>query len=223
MNSHFTDYNWNSSFMRIAIDKRTWLHDPAKSMSLTEQEPYGKAEFPMINYDRFHQKDYTYAYFVHNALYRGAKIAKLNVKTKKIIYWDPPTGYYPHEPVFVQADGAIGEDDGIIISSGPISSPAGTSFMVILNAKDLSQLALVKNPNNAPYSLHNRFYKVGPNKAPSTTKMIPKTNSTTMPTSNATTMRRPTPTRKIPASATMAVTSFTTTAVGVLFATFFAM
>ena len=194
-------------------------------MSLTEQEPYGKAEFPMINYDRFHQKDYTYAYFVHNALYRGAKIAKLNVKTKKIIYWDPPTGYYPHEPIFVQADGAIGEDDGIIISAGPVSSPAGTSFMVILNAKDLSQLALVKNPNNAPYSLHNRFYKVGPNttKAPSTTKMIPKTNSTMMPTRNATTMPRPTPTRKIPASATMTATSFTTIAVAVVFATLFAM
>ena len=218
MNFCFADYNWNSSFIRIAIDKRTWLYDPTKSMPLTKQHPYGKAEFPLINYDRFHQKDYTYVYFVHNALYRGAKIAKLNVKTKEIIYWEPPAGYYPHEPVFVQADDAAGEDEGIIISAGPISSPAGTSFMVILNAKDLSQLALVKNPNNAPYSLHNRFYKVGPNttKAPSTTKIIPKTNSTAMTTSNATT-------RKIPAGTTMVTKSVATIVVAVVFATVFAM
>ena len=217
MNFYFADYNWSSSFMRIAIDKRTWLYDPAKSMSLTNQHPYGKAEFPVINYDRFHQKDYTYAYFVHNALYRGAKVAKLNVKTKKIIYWDPPAGYYPHEPVFVQADGAVGEDEGIIISAGPISSPAGTSFMVILNAKDLSQLALVKNPNNAPYGLHNRFYKVGPNttKAPSTTKMIPKTNATTMP--------HPASTRKIPAGANMVATSFATIVLAAIHSAFFAI
>ena len=157
------DTAWAASIIRIAIEKRSWSFDAAKSGPLTDPDPYGKAEFTMINYEKYHQKDYTFTYFVANALYRGAAIAKLNVKTKKSIVWKPPLGYYPQEPIFVQADNAVGEDDGIILCSGPVSNPPGTSFLAILNAKDLSQIALIKNPNAAPFGLHNRYYKRGKN------------------------------------------------------------
>eukprot|EP00795_Rhopilema_esculentum_P011547 gene11547-21779_t len=160
---------WNTSIIRIAIDKRSWSYDEAKSEALTAQDPFGRAEFPMINYEQHHQKDYTYTYFVENALYREAKIVKLNVKTKSIIRWIPPVGFYPQEPIFIQRDGGTGEDDGVILCSGPVSMPAGTSFLAILNATDLSQIALVKNPSAAPFGLHNRFYKATP--AVATTKI----------------------------------------------------
>ena len=159
------DYSWNASAIRIAIDKKTWTFDATKSGPLTEADPFGKLDFPSINYEGYHEKSYTFTYFVVNSLYRGAKIAKLNVVTKKMIFWTPPVGHYPQEPIFVQSEGNVGEDEGIILCSGPISNPAGTSFLAILNAKDLSQIALIKNPNGAPLGLHNRFYKRKKSKA----------------------------------------------------------
>ena len=159
LKSMLNNLSWNASAICVAIDKRSWSYDAVKSGPLTETDPFGKAEFPMINYERCHQKNYSFAYFVANALYRSAKIAKLNVKTKKAIFWTPPLGYYPQEPIFVQSDSATGEDDGLILCSGPVSNPLGTSFLAILNAKDLAQIALIKNPNGAPMGLHNRFYK----------------------------------------------------------------
>ena len=159
LKSMLNDLPWKASVIRVAIDKRSWSYDAAKSGPLTETDPFGKAEFPVINYERKHQQDYTFAYFTTNALYRNAKITKLNVKTKKTIDWTPPFGYYPQEPIFVQPDDATGEDEGVVLCSGPVSNPPGTSFLAILNATDLSQIALIKNPNAAPMGLHNRFYK----------------------------------------------------------------
>jgi len=159
LKSMLNDLQWSASVIRVAIDKRTWSFDATKSGPLTETDPYGKAEFPTINYERYHQRNYTFAYFVANALYRNPKIAKLNVVTKQMIFWTPPVGYYPQEPIFVQSDGEFDEDEGVILCSGPVSNPTGTSFLAILNAKDLSQIALIKNPNGAPMGLHNRFYK----------------------------------------------------------------
>ena len=159
LKSMLNDLPWSASAIRAAIDKRSWSYDSTKSGPLTENDPIGKAEFPTINYERCHQKNYTFAYFAANALYRSAKIAKLNVQTKKTIYWTPPFGYYPQEPIFVQSERATGEDDGIILCSGPVSNPPGRSFLAILDAKDLTQIALIKNPNGAPMGLHNRFYK----------------------------------------------------------------
>jgi len=153
------DYSWNASAIHIAIDKRTWSYDASKSGPLTETDPFGKLDFPCINYERYHQMSYTFTYFVVNSLYRGAKIAKLNVITKRMIYWTPPFGYYPQEPAFIQSEGEVDEDEGIILCSGPVTNPPGTSFLAILNAKDLSQKALIRNPNAAPFGLHNRFYK----------------------------------------------------------------
>ena len=167
------DLSWNTSIIRIAIDKRTWSYDAMKSRALTDTDPFEKADFPAINYQKNHQKNYTFAYFVANALYRRAKIAKLNVVTKKTIFWTPPFGYYPQEPIFVQSERGTAEDDGVILCSGPISNPQGTSFLAILDAKDLSQIALIKNPNAAPMGLHNRFYQ----------RKSPKTSSSSRETS----------------------------------------
>eukprot|EP00794_Sanderia_malayensis_P018028 gene18028-19834_t len=188
-------YNWSASFLRIAIDKRSWSFDAMKSGPLTTNDPYGKAEFPMINYEGHHQRDYTFVYFVANALYRESKIGKLNVKTKQEIYWTPPTGYYPQEPIFVPEEGATEEDRGVILCSGPISKPAGTSFLAVLNATDLTQIALVQNPNAALFGLHNRFYKAASTPPvttkPSTSKKPPVTSSgakTQQPTTPSTAM-----------------------------------
>ena len=170
-------YNWSTSFIRIAINKNTWSYDPSLSGSLTQTEPYGKAEFAQINYDKFHNKDYTYTYFLSNPVNPEPRIAKLNVKTKNITYWVPPVGYYPQEPVFLQPDEAVGEDEGVILCSGPVSDTVpSSSFLAVLNATDMKLIAMVKNPNTGLISLHNRFYKsrvpatnVPATKAPATT------------------------------------------------------
>jgi len=158
------DLSWSASAIRVAIDKRGWSYDATKSAPLTETDPFGKLDYPSINYERYHQRSYSFIYFIANSHNRGAKIAKLNIFTRKMIFWTPPFGYYPQEPIFVpsvlaQSEWGNDEDNGIILCSGPISNPPGTSFLAILNAKDLSQVALIKNPNAAPFGQHNRFYK----------------------------------------------------------------
>ena len=157
--SMLNDLPWNASLIRVAIDKRSWSYDAAKSGPLTKKDPFGPGEFPRINYEQYHQKSYTFVYFVTNSLYRNAKITKLNVKTKKTIDWTPPFGYYPQEPIFVQSENATGEDEGVVLCSGPVSNPPGRSFLAILNAKDLSQISLITNPNGALLGLHSRFYR----------------------------------------------------------------
>ena len=159
MNNILNNLSWSASAIRIAIDKRGWLYDATKSGPLTDKDPFGKIDYPSINYERCHQRSYSFVYFIAGSQNRVVQIAKLNVITRKIIFWTPPFGYYPQEPIFVQSEGGSSEDDGIILCSGPVSSPPATSFLAILNAKDLSQVALIKNPNAAPFGQHNRFYK----------------------------------------------------------------
>ena len=178
-------YNWSTSFIRIAINKNTWSYDPSLSGSLTQTEPYGKAEFAQINSDRFHNKDYTYAYFVSNPVTRDTRIAKLNVKTKQLTYWVPPVGYYPQEPIFMQPDEAVGEDEGVILCSGPVSDTVpSSSFLAVLNATDMKLIAMAKNPNTGLISLHNRFYKrLASN--PQTSSPIPSKVPSTMKSTTA--------------------------------------
>ena len=171
-------YTLNTSFIRIAINKNTWSYDSSLSGSLTQTEPYGKAEFTQINYDKFHNKDYTYTYFLSNPVNPEPRIAKLNVKTKNITYWVPPVGYYPQEPVFLQPDEAVGEDEGVILCSGPVSDTVpSSSFLAVLNATDMKLIAMVKNPNTGLISLHNRFYK---SRVPATNMPATKAPATTV-------------------------------------------
>jgi beta,beta-carotene 9',10'-dioxygenase len=65
-------------------------------------------------------------------------------------------GCFPGEPVFVATPGAEGEDDGVILSV-VLDSQAGRSFLLVLDAANLHELARAEAPHHIPFGFHGQF------------------------------------------------------------------
>ncbi|XP_038959208.1 retinoid isomerohydrolase isoform X2 [Rattus norvegicus] len=116
-------------------------------------------EFPQINYQKCGGKPYTYAYGLGLNHFVPDKLCKLNVKTKEIWMWQEPDSY-PSEPIFVSQPDALEEDDGVVLSV-VVSPGAGQkpAYLLVLNAKDLSEIARAEVETNIPVTFHGLFKK----------------------------------------------------------------
>lgn len=111
-------------------------------------------EFPRLN-ESMIGKDYQYFYAVHIHP-RGDGILKFNHYDTKNRYWFEE-GAYANEPVFVPRPGALSEDDGVILTVvNNINEKS--SFLLILDAKDLKELARVPVPHFIPFGFHGQFF-----------------------------------------------------------------
>nr|AFZ78092.1 retinoid isomerohydrolase [Petromyzon marinus] len=115
-------------------------------------------EFPRINYEKNNGRDYTFAYGLGLNHFVPDKIYKLNVKTKEHWVWQIP-GTYPSEPIFIARPDAQDEDDGVLLTTVVSPGPAGRTpaFLLILNAKDLTEVARAEVDVNIPVSFHGMF------------------------------------------------------------------
>jgi carotenoid cleavage dioxygenase-like enzyme len=115
-------------------------------------------ELPRINYGRHNGRRYRYAYGVGQ---RGAatdflnQLVKLDVDTGATNMWYE-AGCYPGEPVFVAAPEATGEDDGVLLSV-VLDSASGTSFLLVLDAGSLREMARARVPHVVPFGFHGQF------------------------------------------------------------------
>ncbi|MDX8153279.1 carotenoid oxygenase family protein [Patulibacter brassicae] len=66
-------------------------------------------------------------------------------------------GCYPGEPIFVPAPDAEHEDEGAVLSV-VLDSHAGRSFLVVLDARDLSEIARAELPHHLPFNFHAQFF-----------------------------------------------------------------
>jgi beta,beta-carotene 9',10'-dioxygenase len=66
------------------------------------------------------------------------------------------TGGYPTEPVFVPRPDAVEEDDGVVLSV-LLDAPSRTSFLLVLDAHDLTELARATIPFAIPFGLHGAY------------------------------------------------------------------
>ncbi|KAI1883310.1 hypothetical protein AGOR_G00243880 [Albula goreensis] len=114
-------------------------------------------EFPQINYSRCSGKNYTYAYGLGLNHFIPDRICKLNVRTKETWVWQEPDSY-PSEPLFVQTPDGVDEDDGIlltiVVNPGAALRPA---YVLILNAKDLSEIARAEVEVIIPVTFHGMY------------------------------------------------------------------
>ncbi|XP_027746855.1 uncharacterized protein LOC114061042 isoform X4 [Empidonax traillii] len=114
-------------------------------------------EFPQINYKKYSGKPYTYTYGLGLNHFVPDRLCKLNVKTKETWVWQEPDSY-PSEPIFVSHPDALEEDDGvvlsIVISPGTGPKPA---YLLILSAKDMSEVARAEVEVNIPVTFHGYF------------------------------------------------------------------
>ena len=65
----------------------------------------------------------------------------------------PKDDHYPSEVSFLPRPGATAEDDGVLIST-VLGARLGKSYLLVLNATDLSQIATADAPEFLPFPSH---------------------------------------------------------------------
>ena len=113
-------------------------------------------ELPRINYGRCNERPYRYVWGNgYGADGWFEKILKIDTTDGTTLSWSQP-GCYPGEPVFVARPEAEHEDDGVLLSV-VLDAEAETSFLLVLDAADLSELARAQAPHHIPFGFHGQF------------------------------------------------------------------
>lgn len=129
--------------------------DPLCHTIKVQQISSEHVEFPRLN-EAMIGKDYQYFYAIH-ILPHGDGIIKYNHFSPRNTYWFEE-GAYANEPLFVSHPQAQAEDDGVILTVVN-NLEKKQSFLLILDAKDLKELARVDVPHFIPFGFHGQFFK----------------------------------------------------------------
>jgi carotenoid cleavage dioxygenase-like enzyme len=114
-------------------------------------------ELPRINYGRCNERAYRYVWGVGSAGGWLDRIVKADVVQRSSSLW-AEDGCYPGEPVFVGAPDAQREDEGVLLSV-VLDGRAGNSFLLVLDAASLHELARAEVPHQIPFGFHGQFAK----------------------------------------------------------------
>jgi len=118
-------------------------------------------ELAQINYARHNERPYRYAWGVGEAGDWLDRIVRADVVERTSTEWRE-RGCWPGEPVFVARPQATKEDDGVLLSV-VLDGRSSTSFLLVLDAANLTELARAEVPHHIPFSFHGRFAaSVGP-------------------------------------------------------------
>ena len=126
--------------------------DTVAGEQLAEQD----IELPRINYGAHNERPYRFVW--GNGTGPGGwleKIVKVDTETGHTISWEEP-GCFAGEPVFVAAPGAQDEDEGVLLSV-VLDGGSERSFLLVLDACDLSELARAEVPHHIPFGFHGQF------------------------------------------------------------------
>jgi carotenoid cleavage dioxygenase-like enzyme len=114
-------------------------------------------ELPRIDYSRRNGKPYRYAY--GTASTDGGfpdQLTKADLEDGTSVSWSEP-GTYPGEPIFARAPGTEAEDSGVLLSV--VLAPADdTSFLLALDAADLSEIGRARVPHHIPFGFHGNYF-----------------------------------------------------------------
>jgi carotenoid cleavage dioxygenase-like enzyme len=113
-------------------------------------------ELPRINYMRCNERPYRCVWGVGDGPSGWLEqIVRVDTHEHSTISWTQP-GCYPGEPVFVARPEGEREDDGVLLSV-VLDSSAGKSFLLVLDARELSELARAQAPHHIPFGFHGQF------------------------------------------------------------------
>jgi beta,beta-carotene 9',10'-dioxygenase len=117
-------------------------------------------ELPRINYQRCAGKPYRYVWGTGIATEGDFldSIVKLDVESGRAATWHV-AGLYPGEPVFVPWPAAQTEDDGVLLSI-VLDIERGRSFLLVLHAASLNELARAEAPHAIPFHFHGNYFPV---------------------------------------------------------------
>ncbi len=116
-------------------------------------------ELPRINYGRCNERLYRYVWGNGNGA-RGwlEQILKIDIADGATLSWAQP-GCYPGEPVFVARPEAEREDDGVLLSV-VLDAEEQRSFLLVLDAVNLAELARAHAPHHIPFGFHGQFAQI---------------------------------------------------------------
>ncbi len=117
-------------------------------------------EMPVINYRRHNGRDYRITYGI------SARTDRKDDFENQLIRIDTLTGAhsvwyeddcYPWEPVFVARNPTASEDDGVLLSV-VLNRPGENSYLLILDANTMQELARLALPCRVPLGFHGQFF-----------------------------------------------------------------
>jgi beta,beta-carotene 9',10'-dioxygenase len=120
-------------------------------------------ELPRIDYDRCAGQPYRYVWGAGRRVAGGFldSVVKIDVASGKAQMWWREH-CYPGEPVFVPAPGRTAEGDGVLLSV-VLDARRGLSFLLVLDARSLKEMARAECPHHIPFGLHGSYLpKAGP-------------------------------------------------------------
>ena len=117
-------------------------------------------ELPRINYGRCNERPYRYVWGNGDGPSGWLeRIVKVDTSDGSALSWEEH-GCFPGEPVFVARPGASalpdGEDDGVLLSV-VLDSQRESSFLLVLDAANLDELARARVPHHIPFGFHGQF------------------------------------------------------------------
>ncbi len=112
-------------------------------------------DLPRINYGRCNERPYRYAWGVGLDSGWIDRIVKVDVVDRRSSVWSEE-GCFPGEPVFVAAPDAGPEDEGVLLSI-VLDGRRGNSFLLVLDASSLEELARAEVPHHIPFGFHGQF------------------------------------------------------------------
>ena len=123
-------------------------------------EPIADApiELPRIDYTRHAGKPYRAVWGTGNNRPGNFldNIVKIDVATGSVEEWWED-GNYPGEPVFVAKPGSDGEDDGVLLSV-VLDARRNRSFLLVLNAANLTEIARAECRHHIPFGFHGNYF-----------------------------------------------------------------
>ncbi len=112
-------------------------------------------ELTKINYGRCNERPYRYVWGVGVRDTWIDQIVKADLEEHRCAVWSEE-GCFPGEPVFVAAPEADDEDDGVLLSV-VLDGRKGNSFLLVLDAASLEELARAEVPHHIPFGFHGAF------------------------------------------------------------------
>lgn len=110
-------------------------------------------ELGRINYGRCNERPYRYAWGLSATQGRWLDtIVRADVVEGSHSEWHEP-GSFPGEPVFVADPDGSEEDDGVLLSV-VLDSGSETSYLLVLDAHNLSEVARASVPHHIPFGFH---------------------------------------------------------------------
>ena len=119
-------------------------------------------ELPRINYASHAGKPYRYVWGTGIRVPGDFldEIVKIDVATGAAARWYEE-GLYPGEPFFVPAPSAAAEDDGVLLSV-VLDMAKDRSFLLVLDAAILVEIARAEAPHAIPFHFHGNYFANSP-------------------------------------------------------------